>query len=352
VPPEVTKFERYRDVRAVLRDAAALTTRGLLDLGQQRPVLPLQVDGDEHARVRRLLEPVFAPAATADREASLRRHVGHLLGEHPAGTTVDVNAALCRWLPVLALTDLLDLPIDDAPLLLGFHHGILGPDADPDQRERVGEEIYAYLDPIVAGRRGETGPDLIRQAHDAGTGLTADEIVDCCYLLLLAGIDPVADALAKSIAYLASRPALRAELVGDPAALRRTTDEILRWGAPVVSLGRIADRDTEIGGRPVAAGQAVVCDIRTANRDPDVFADPDRFDSGRGSRAHLSFGAGPHRCIGAHLARLQLRVAIEELHRRHPDHGLAPTAEAVDPAQLRVADPLLIDLDGQAGMPS
>lgn len=344
----VIELTSYHAVREALREDGALTTRDLLDLGQRRPVLPLQSDGEEHGRIRGVLEPIFAPAEVAAREATLRDHVGRLLDPFAPGTTVDLNAVLSRWLPVLALTDLLDLPAEDAPLLRSFHDRILDPTADESiDRQSVGDEIYAYFEPVVAARRGEEGPDLIRRAQAAptgGAGLSADEIVDCCYLLLLAGIDPVAKALATSIALLADQPSRRDELVGDPAQMRRTIEEVLRWGGAVDDLARLATSDTTIGGHLVPRGARVVCSVRGANRDPSAFPEPDRFDADRATRAHLSFGIGAHRCIGAHLARLELRVAIEELHRRHPHHRMAPEGRSIDASRISATSELPVDL--------
>ncbi|WP_426574219.1 cytochrome P450 [Aquihabitans sp. McL0605] len=334
----------YAEVRAALRDSDGLTASGdALDLGQRRPLLPLQVDGDRHVTVRSVLDPVFAPAAVADREATLRRRATDLIGSFPTDGVVELNGAFCRQIPVLALLDLLDLPLREGERIRRFHDGILGPDVAAPARGAVAAEIYAYFDPIVAERRGQIGPDLIRTLHGAGTELgllTDDDIVDTCYLLLLAGIDPVAGALATFTALLADDPALHERVATDPAAMRRTIEEVLRWGSAITALQRLptappaATPDGSPDGR-------VTLSIHAANHDPTVFADPDRFDPGRAERAHLSFGAGAHRCIGAHLARLQLRVAIEELHRHLTDLGpAAPEHPRPDAATVTAGDEL------------
>jgi cytochrome P450 len=247
---------------------------------------------------------------------------------------------------VAALAVLLDLPIDDVPLLQEFHDGILSPPPVEDldgHRQRTGERIYGYFAPLVASRRGESGPDLIRflqQWDGPEGGITDDEIVDHCYLLVLAGIDPVARALGAATALLARDWTTRAALVADPAALRRTTEELLRWGGVVKVLTRVAAADDVVAGTPVAAGRRLGCSLQAANHDPDVFPDPGRFDVSRPPGRHLTFGAGPHHCVGAHLARLQLRVALEELDRRLPDLRPDPDAAPVDPATVEPHVPL------------
>lgn len=328
---------RHRDVKLVLGDPDRFTAgRGALDLGQKRPVLPLQAEPAEHGLLRAVLDPVFAPSAIAKHERSLRAHVGRLIDAFPPEGLVEINGAFSRSLPLLALIELLDLPVDDLAVLGGLHDGILGPGASdaPGGRREAGARIYAYLEPHVAARRDESGPDLIRALHQArrdGHPVTEDDIVDTCYLLLLAGIDPVARALATMVACLGSDPAGRAAVVADPTRLRHTIEELLRWGSAVEVLTRLAVEDTTVAGQLVPEGTRLACSVHEANRDGEVFADPDRFDPERATAAHLAFGTGIHRCIGSHLARLQLRIAAEELEGRLPGYRLAdPSSVSAD----------------------
>lgn len=345
---EFVLAERYSDVRTVLRDPRTFTAAdGLLELGQRRPLIPLEAAPDEHRRVRALMEAAFDNRTVSWLEPSLRTAADELVDEFAGDGAVDVNAAFSRRFPVRALLALLDLPATDGARVRGFHDGILhAPDvADVNAiRREVGAEIYDYLHPVVRARRGEPGRDLIRVLQATaidGDWLSDDEIVDICYLLVLAGVDPVGGALAGTIAHLARDPGRRAELVGDLPRLRRTIEEMLRYGAAVKVITRAATSSTEVAGKRLEPGQRVGCALRTANRDPEVFSDPDRFDPERRGAAHMTFGSGPHHCIGAHLARLELRIAVETLQRRLPDYRLDPDrADLVDPASIGAHDPL------------
>lgn len=343
----------YEDVRRILRDPATFTAGGdTIDVGQTRPLLPLQAGPSEHPRVRAALESVFSARNVSRLEPALRRHANALIDAFSARGTVDVNAAFSRPFPVLALLELLDLPPTDVTLVRGFHDDLLGPGAaaEPDDRRRVGDAIYAYVAPIVAARRGgPPGDDLIRSLQQTPVddgGLTDEEIVDICYLLVLAGVDPVGGALAGTVAHLAADPSGRARLIEDPPALRRTVEELLRWGSSVKVISRTTTCPAHVAGDEVAAGRRVGCALSAANRDPSVFADPEVLDPQRSAvPAHLSFGAGPHHCVGAQFARLELRVALEELQRRLPDHRLDPTAGPVDPATIGAHDRLELVFD-------
>lgn len=361
--------ERYDDVRAVLRDPARFTVTGdALECGQRRPLLPLQATPEEHPRVRSPLEEFFTPAHLARFEPALRAQAARLVEGFGPDGRVEFNAAFARPYPVAALAVLLDLPVDDVPLLSGFHDGILAPPPVEDldaHRHRVGERIYGYFTPVVAARRvadgtgpDGTGPDgavdLVRflQRWDGPSGpMTDDEIVDTCYLLVLAGIDPVARALGAAVALLARDAAGRAALVADATSLRRTTEELLRWGGVVKVLTRITADDAVIGDTAVPAGRRLGCSLHAANHDPSVFPDPDRFDPSRPPGRHLTFGSGPHHCVGAHLARLQVRIALEELERLVPDLRPDPAADPVDPATVEPHDvlPLVFGPGGPGG---
>lgn len=342
---------RHRDVKMVLGDPDRFTAgRGALDLGQKRPVLPLQADPVEHGGLRTVLDPVFAPSAIAEHESSLRAHAGRLIDAFPREDAIEANGAFSRLLPLLALIELLDLPVGDLTLLGRLHDGILGPGASdaPGGRTPAGARIYAYLEPHVAARRDESGTDLIRALHQArrdGHPVTDEDIVDTCYLLLLAGIDPVAGALASLLAHFGANPVDRAAVVADPIRLRRTIEELLRWGSSVEVLTRLAVTETAVGGQLVGEGTRVVCSVHEANRDAEVFTDPARFDPDRASALHLAFGTGIHRCVGTHLARLQLRIAAEELERRLPGYRLADPS-SVSAATIGARDELWIEVTG------
>lgn len=343
--PEVTS---YRAVRAVLRDPKVFTLEGdALECGQLRPLIPLQSNTTEHELHRSLLGDALAQSAACVTEAGLRRRANQLIDMFESQEAADLNACFSRPFPVLVLLDLLGLPSTDCELVRSFHDGILGavvPAANGRGREKTSDEIYAYLGPIVHGRRGTAGDDLIRclqRANHDGRSLTDSQVIDICFLLLLAGVDPIGNALANGIALLAHQRDLRRRLDEHPTEWRRTIEELLRWGSAVKDLGRVTTEQVTVEGHELQRGERIGCSVSSANRDPTVFEAPGRFEPDRARIAHLTFGAGPHHCIGAPLARLQLRVALQELQRRLPNYRPDPR-QSIDIAFIGANDPLLL----------
>ncbi|MFN8050306.1 MAG: cytochrome P450 [Acidimicrobiales bacterium] len=339
----------HAGVRTVLRDPALFTAAGVLDLGQRRPLVPLQADPDRHPMLRSVMDPVFSPVAVRAHEAELRRRAAELLREREHRDSVDLNERLARRLPFHALSTLLDLDTG-IEQLRELHDGILGPAAVAADRTLVGDRIWELFAPVVVDRRAGNGADLIstlQRARASGAPIAEDDITSLCYLLLLAGIDPVVRALSSLFAHLAPLVDDRRALLADVESMRGTVEELLRWSGGVSQLTRGATAATEVSGRAVAPGQRVGCLIAEANRDPLAFDRPDRFDPGRSNAAHLAFGYGAHRCIGAHLARLELvvaaEVAEEELPGYRPGPGAFPPAD--DPAPT---SPLVVVFDPAA----
>jgi cytochrome P450 len=210
-------------------------------------------------------------------------------------------------------------------------------------RRRAAQEIYDYFLPVIQARRAEPRDDLITRLVDAevdGHRLTDEDILDICFLFLIAGLDTVTATLTCSVAYLAEHPDHRRTLVDDPSLIPAAIEELLRWETPVPGVARVCKRDTEIGGVEVAAGTRVTVMIGSANTDDTEFDHADTVDFHREGNRHLAFGGGVHRCLGSHLARLELRVAIEELHRRIPDYALAPGTVLEYSEALRNVEPL------------
>lgn len=346
--PPVKMVEGYDAVRRILRDADTFTTTGdAIVLGQRRPLLPLQAGPSDHPRIRRALEHVFSARTVTRLEPGLRRRTNELIDTFAPDGRVEFNACVARPFPVVGLLELLALPPTDVELVRGLHDAVLGPDAGngpSGSMDEAGSRIYEYFEPIVAERRGQPGDDLIRSLQEPRSDdsqLTEDEVVDICYLLVLAGVDPVGGALAGATAYLGRDPTERARLTDQPADLRRTIEEVLRWGSAVKVITRVTTCPVELDGEELGDGRRLGCALSVANRDPSRFDSPASFDPERAGATHLSFGAGPHHCVGAQLARLELRVALEELQRRLPDYRWDPDAAApVDPSTIGVHDRL------------
>ncbi len=355
---ESVVLDRHATVRQALEDVESFTTVGVIDCGQSAPLLPLQTSPSDHPRIRRALDTALTPQRVAALEPVLRQRARDLAAPLAARGGGDVASSVARWLPVHALVELLGLPSDDAGRLRDLHDRVLGPGAaDRDGVAAAGPEIESYFSEVVAARRGQSGTDLVRALstpEDRALALSDDEVASVCYLLLLAGIDPVATAIGAAAAHLAVAPHHQA-VVDSARDLRRYVEELLRWSAPVVALPRRCVSDAEVGGVTVPAGAALECRVAAANRDPAAFEAPDDFRPGRRER-HLAFGAGPHHCAGVHLARLQVALAIEELVRALPGFRPDPAHETPDPARLAAGDPVVVVAGGgrppQVGAPT
>ena len=191
----------------------------------------------------------------------------------------------------------------------------------------TGRQIYAVLEEVIDARTREPRDDFISgflTSEVDGRRLTREDVIDICYLFFLAGLDTVAASLYCMLAFLACHPDHRRQIVDDPGLIPNAVEEMLRWETPVPGVVRLTTQDTEMSGCPIAAGSHVVMLLASANTDERAWERADEVDFTREVVKHLAFGGGVHRCLGSHLARLELRVALEEWHARIPDYGLAP----------------------------
>ena len=340
---------QHADVVAALRDAEAFSSdMDAIALGNVRPLIPLQIDPPDHVKFRKLLDPLFAPREVGRLEHEVRRLTTELIDGFVDDGRVELSSAFAVPLPCTVFLALLGLPADDLPTFLRIKDDIIRPpgmaDAQADRiRRRTAGEIYSYFEPVIDARRREPRADLISRfvaAEVDGHRLTNEDILDICFLFLIAGLDTVTATLTCSVAYLAQHPDRRDELVEDPAKIPGAVEELLRWETPVPGVARVCSRDVEIAGTILPAGTRVTPLLGSANTDDGEFPDADRVDFAREGNRHLAFGAGIHRCLGSHLARLELRVALEELHRRIPDYELEPGTTLEYAEGLRSVDHL------------
>jgi cytochrome P450 len=324
-------ISRHEDVMHALRHPEIFSSNmDAIDIGNIRPLIPLQIDPPDHVKFRRLLDPLFSPKETAKLEPEVRRLVNELIDGFEAKGECEFSDEFAIPLPCTVFLALLGLPLEDLDLFLRFKNAIIRPEgADGDAARSVqraaGQEIYAYFQNVVDERRAEPREDLISgfiAAEVDGARLTDNDILDICYLFLLAGLDTVTASLTCSVAYLANHPDRRDAITADPALVPAAVEELLRWESIVPAVPRVAMTDIEIAGETVKKGESVMCMIGAANIDPGEFPEADVVDLERQANRHLAFGGGLHRCLGSHLARLEMRVAIEELHRRLPDYAI------------------------------
>jgi cytochrome P450 len=338
---DILHVTKRRDMRSSNAEMAAMT--GLIGTG--RPLIPLMLDGEEHTKYRKLLDPLFAPKQVAKIEPRTRELCNDLIDGFVADGQVDLYAAYCDPLPSRIFLTLLGLPLDDIPFLQWFKDGIIRP-VDAEHNAAASSKMVTYIYDELDRRQGldDPGDDLFggfMKAEVDGNRLSREDVIDIVYLLVLAGLDTVAASLSCMVEWLARHPAERQSLIDDPSGWPAAVEELLRIETPVVSGGRFATADFAIGEEQVKAGDMVRPHWAAANFDADVFENPTEVDLTRTGNRHIAFAAGFHRCLGSHLARMELRVALETLHSRIPDYALDPEAPAgLNNTAIRNVDPL------------
>jgi len=334
---------RYDDVRTVSLDQQTFSSwRGgvmLPDfsedlLAAQRETLPSLPPGP-HGKHRRLVSGGFAPRVMRTLEPRVRELTRHILDRVATRGTCDFVTDVARELPARVICELIGIPVEDRGRIVEWSNAIVGMD-DPEYAESVTSsslaalEVCAYAAQLAAERARAPRDDvasLLLAAEVDGERLSEAQFNAFVLVLAVAGNETTRNALSGGLLALFEHPGERARLQADPSLLPTAADEILRWVTPVMHFRRTAERDVELGGQSIRRGDKVVIWYVSANRDEAAFPAADRFDVGRTPNDHLSFGIGPHFCLGAALARLEIRIFFEELLRRFPD--IAPAGPAV-----------------------
>ncbi|MGY1638985.1 cytochrome P450 [Geodermatophilus sp. SYSU D00742] len=325
--------------------------------GVAEPPSMLVVDPPDHTRYRRLVSRAFTPRATAAAEPLVRRIADELLDrmEAPAarGETVDLVAAYAAPLPVLVIADLLGVPTDRQEDFL-YWGAAAAATLDPGlpfrrfvAADRALRALHAFLAGHFARLRREPGEDLVSQLVAAADGgaLTDRELHATVMLLLGAGFETTVNLLGNAVVLLDAHRDQREALLADPTGWPNAVEEVLRHDSPVQITGRMVRADTTVAGTELRAGTRVVVLLGAANRDPEVFADPGRFDVTRPDvREHLAFSAGIHYCVGAGLARLEGAVALQALTERFPGLRVAGRPVRRDLQTLRGFEHLPVTL--------
>ena len=317
-------------------------------IGQVRPLIPLQIDPPHHRDYRKLLDPIFAPRQIALLEDRTRTLVRELIGAVVDQRGCNFHTAVAEPLPTTVFLQLLGLPVSRAQEFLKLKDGIIRPPVST-QAERVaytaeiGRQIYAVLQEAIDERVERRSDDFLSMFLDAevdGHRLTNDDVLDIGYLFFLAGLDTVTASLDCMLSYLAQHAEHRARLVADPSLIQHAIEEMLRWETPVQGVVRVTTQDSEIGGCPVPKGRVVTVMLGSANTDERSWDDGNTVDFDRPANRHIAFGGGAHRCLGSHLARMELRVALEEWHAAIPDYRIKDGVELLYSQGLRAVENL------------
>ncbi len=324
---------RFDDIRDAARNPEQFSSRavevaGPLESAGGLLLPPLTSDPPQHKRERDVLMPYFLPARTAAYEDFIRIQARTLAEGIAARGGGDAVADYAEHLTLAVLTELLGVPPGGRFSEWMVRMIRIG-GQDQAVRSEVVKEIIAYLDGLLTERTEQRGDDLISYLVDAemdGVPLSRKHKLGSAFLVLIAGADTTWSAIGSSIWHLATHDDDRNRLLTEPALMATAVEEFLRAYAPV-TVGRISTSDVEVHGRCVHAGKRVILPFGAANRDPEVFEAPEEVRIERKRNRHLTFGTGAHRCLGSNLARLELRIAIEEWLRVMPRFRLAdPTA--------------------------
>jgi len=336
---------RYDDISSMLRRSSRgfvsfpSTPDGVNTQGSQKAMIPIELDGAEHRQYRQVLDPLFAPKRVGLLEPELRAAASRLIDEFIERGEADFAHDFALPFPGATVLAIMGWPAEDLEKLntwVGIvMHGIIGASEEESNaaRRQAHGEIRAYFFDLIAKRRQSLGDDVtshLLQLELNGRGLTDDELFDTFLLMMLAGLDTVKSVLAQSFAYLGTHPEAWDAMFATPESLDPAIEELLRVTSPAVPTRNVTDEFVEMGGVPIPRGERVHGPLIAANYDPEVYPEPNEIRFDRDMKPHLSFGLGPHRCLGVHLARLELKIGFQELRRRLPTFSLDTRYQPVD----------------------
>ncbi len=327
---------RHADVHAGLRDTRLSAQRRKADaIERNRAVLPRQLlgedtmfssmlmkDAPDHTRIRSLVNKAFTPRHIAELRPRIEAIAKELLAGPARAGRMDVIGELGAPLPAIVIAELLGVPAEDHPKFRTWAAAIVAAPAaiasgeQMDSFQRGFESIAEYLKSVIAARRSNPKADLISAlvaAQEDRDALTDAELLGTSILLLLAGHETTTNLIGNGTLALLRNPGELQRLRAEPELLKSAIEEMLRFDSPVQGTMRAALEDVEYGGKSLGKGALVILGIGAANRDPEVFPEPERFDVARRDNRHLSFGFGAHFCLGAPLARLEGEIAFRQL---------------------------------------
>lgn len=311
------------------------SARAFDGLASPVPLVPLAIDPPAHVKYRRVLDPMLAPRVINDMEDELRAQVRELVEAFAGDGRCDIVEQLARLYPTQVFLTLFGMPVADRDQFIEWVETIVEnasadntAEPDPKVMEAAGG-LFGYLTEHVANKRAEPGDDMLSRilALDGDDAWTDDEVLGLCFLFTLAGLDTVTATIGFVVMHLARNPELRRQIVADTSLVGPAIEEILRLELPAPTTPRVTAEEVEVCGVTIPADAQVQLCLGTANREAHRFPTPDDIDLAQADTGHLSFGGGIHRCLGSHLARRELRLVVEELHKLIPDYEIEPGFE-------------------------
>ena len=342
---------RHRDIVEICRDPERFSNLPQFQINidapfgsadEREPETIIQMDPPQHRRYRELVSHRFTPRALLPVEAALdpiADEVIDALEAEGAAGRCDFVERLATPFPMAVIAWLLEVPRADWPGLFEWTNGVVAPNEPEYQRAgetphetrlRCSQSLYEYFGALAREREHGDGTDLVTllaRARIDGAPLPPHLLASYCMLLIVAGNETTRNAISGGLQALIEHPALWDRLAADPGLAKDAGEECLRWTTPVVQIARTATRDCELHGEKIRAGDTLACFYASANRDERVFAEPDVFRFDRRPNPHLAFGIGEHFCVGAHLARIELRAMLRRLTARFERFELAGPPE-------------------------
>lgn len=349
-PFGVWVLSRYADILAVIQDPRGSNdqrnTAGYEAFVERRRAAGVDVeeaerrrgflflDPPDHTRLRGLVSKAFTPRVVESLRPRIQEVTDRLIDAKAAAGSMDVIEDLAYPLPVTIISEMLGVPPEDQSTFRQWSRELaqaLDPEmaVPPEVLERrrgAAEEFVAYFQQLIAERRRSSRDDLLSAliaAEEKGDKLSEDELLGTCILLLIAGHETTVSLIGNGVLALLRNPDELDKLRGDPSLAKSAVEEVLRYDPPVQMIVRFSRDDMNVDGDTIPKGQGVLLLIGSANRDPEQFPDPDRFDIARERNHHIAFSAGIHFCLGASLARLEGQIALSALVRRLPEMKLA-----------------------------
>lgn len=338
-------LSRFEDIEAVYKEPhnfSSFPTDTPPTPGHTRPLIPLEVDPPDHLHYRRIVDRHFGPKFIKTLEPAVRAYAGGLVETMTEKREFDFIAEFAEPYPSAVFLNLVGIEFDrelrdqlcqwSGAILhtttTGAHHGDVT--AQQTVRTQAAKELYRFLRGVYEARLEERREDFISILIDADFAgerkLSREEILEFAYVVVLAGLDTVTTALGFSFLHLARRPDLQDRIAADPSLIPSAVEEFLRYEA-IVHAGRTVLQPRTLSGVELQPGDRLVVPLAAAHRDPEAFDQPDEIIIDRQPNRHIAFGAGNHRCLGSHLARLEMQVAFEEIFRRIPRFSMPEHAE-------------------------
>ena len=324
---------RYDDIMTIAK-TPEIYCSGKSSRPERDSWIPTMINLDEplHKRRRNIVNRGFTPRRVQDQEAKLRQLTRDLIEKVNERGECDFMEDIARWIPMVAIGDMLGVEPEDRAKLLEWSDALLGGgevskiEDDQVRRERQRlfvNEYFAYQMAVIADRRKHPRNDLVSLLVTStidGDALTDEELLQESLLILIGGDETTRHVMTGGLEQLILHPGEKQKLIDDPSKIEVAVEEMIRWVSPIVNMNRTVPRDTELHGEKLREGDRVLLLYPAANRDEREFAHPDRFDVERWPNHHVAFGGyGVHHCLGASLARLELKILFEEVLARMPD---------------------------------